>query len=315
MFIAPLLMLMQTVVLQPGANPNPQAESELPIPRRKKEQRQHRSAEPASPLPKAAPPREEAECRALVRSDPATAARMAQSWLDKATDDAARRAPRLCLGMAQAAQMQWGAAEQTFTALALATPVVTGPDAAANEDAIAFRAMAGTTALAGGFPERAIVWLDQAAAGGTGLPPEQRAGIAIDRAQALVRLGRLDDARKALDEARQLAPGNAEGWLLSATLYRRQRDLAAAQRDIEQAGSLDPRDPAIGLEAGVIAMLDGREASARKSWDSVIATAPGSNEAQIARGYLDQIGPGSAANAPAFAKTATTKADTKGDPQ
>ncbi|MCA1661228.1 MAG: hypothetical protein LC648_03285, partial [Novosphingobium sp.] len=80
-------------------------------------------------------------------------------------------------------------------------------------------------------------------------------------------------------------------WLLGATLARRQGDLAAAQRQIEVAGSLAPKDPEVGLEAGVIAMLAGNEAAARKAWESTQAVAPGSKAAQTATGYLAQLGP------------------------
>jgi hypothetical protein len=38
-------------------------------------------------------------------------------------------------------------------------------------------------------------------------------------------------------------------------------------------------------------MLGGREAAARKSWQSVLATAPESEAAKTARGYLDQLVP------------------------
>jgi Flp pilus assembly protein TadD len=92
-----------------------------------------------------------------------------------------------------------------------------------------------------------------------------------------------------LAEARQANPKNPDAWLLSATLSRRQGKLAEAQAQIEQAGSLEPRDPAIGLEAGVIAVLSGRDAAARKSWESVVAAVPESDAARTATGYLAQL--------------------------
>ena len=128
-----------------------------------------------------------------------------------------------------------------------------------------------------------------------------RGAVQIGRARALVALGRLPEASSALQEAHRLAPNDPEGWLLSATLARRGKDLERAQRDIEVAASLaghgDPLGAPIGLEAGVIAMLAGREDAARKSWDSVVALAPGTAEAATAKGYLDQIGPAPTSNA------------------
>lgn len=290
MIVLPLLLMMQAGVLQPGANPSPQTESELPIPRKS------RGKAPAAPV-QGGPvvtigDALSALCLSKVRTDPAGAAADAEALMAANPRPDAQRRAKLCLGMAQAALLEWEAAEQTFTALSLETPLAKG------EDAVAYRAMAGNAALAGGFPERAIVWLDQAAGAGAMIDPAQLGGIQIDRARALAALERPGEAKQALTEAHRLVPGDAEGWLLSATLLRRQRDLTGAQIDIEKAAALNPLDPAIGLEAGVIAMLDGREASARKSWASVIAAAPQSNEARIAKGYLEQIGPEQSAAAP-----------------
>ena len=118
--------------------------------------------------------------------------------------------------------------------------------------------------------------------------------IQSDRSRALVAQGKLDDAAAALTEARRDAPQNADGWLLSATLSRRKGDLGAAQAQIETAAGLDPKNPQVGLEAGVIAALAGHDDAARKSWQSVIDTSPAAPEAETARTYLAEIGGGSA---------------------
>jgi hypothetical protein len=52
---------------------------------------------------------------------------------------------------------------------------------------------------------------------------------------------------------------------------------------------LAPNDPEVGLEAGVIAVLDGRDEAARANWESVIALDPESPFAETARGYLAQL--------------------------
>ena len=87
-----------------------------------------------------------------------------------------------------------------------------------------------------------------------------------------------------------MSPDSALAWLLSATLSRRSDDLVTAQQQIERAASLDPTDPAIGLEAGLIAALSGRDEAARASWRSVLELAPGTAAAQAAQSYLDQLG-------------------------
>ena len=277
MILLSFLMMMQSGLLQPGGNPRPPAESELPVPRAKK-------AETTAPVASREADSKATQCAALRKDDAAAAARFAESWLAGADAADDRRAARLCLGISQASLLRWEAAEQTFTVLARETPLD-------SEEAVAIRAMAGMAAIAGGFPDRAMAMLDEAMHGGHLIDAAQLGGIQIDRGRALVTLGRLDEARLALDQGTSLLPQDSEGWLLSATLYRRVRDLVPAQAAIERAAQLAPDDPAVGLEAGVIAMLGGREEAARKSWNSVIALAPQSNEARIAQGYLEQIGP------------------------
>ena len=111
----------------------------------------------------------------------------------------------------------------------------------------------------------------------------------IDRARALVALERNDEAVATLEKARGNDPANARAWLLSATLSRRLERLGEAREQIAQAALLAPRDPAVGLEAGVIAALSGREQEARRSFESVLLVAPESDEAKRARGYLEQL--------------------------
>jgi Flp pilus assembly protein TadD len=189
-----------------------------------------------------------------------------------------------CLGMAHTRKADFEAAEQAF----IAARDAAGSDHAKRAD---WGAMAGNAAIAGAQPARALVALalahdDAVATGDTAAQGE----IAFDKARALVALGRSFEAKAALTEATTLIPGNSDVWLLSATLYRRTAKLEQAQQFIEKAAALNPLDPAIGLEAGVIAMLADREDAARKSWKSVIATAPQSAEAAQAKAYLDQIG-------------------------
>ena len=233
-----------------------------------------------------------AECLADVRSDPVAALARAEAWSAGATGSVRAEALQ-CRGMASS---QLGGVEDARTDFVAAL-------AAAPADDYGFRArvgaLAGNSALAAGDNAGALELLDvaatAAAAAGEGAPPDDStlAGlIAIDRARALVALGRNDEAASALDAARRDAPGSAQAWLLSATLSRRMNRLDVAQRQIEQAAQLLPVDPEIGLEAGVIAMLLGREDAAAKSWRSVIVAAPQSLSAQTAQGYLAQIGQG-----------------------
>lgn len=220
-------------------------------------------------------------CLTTARDDPAKARALAEEWVRRTTG-AQRATGRHCLGVAASNAGDWAGASAAFLA---ARDEASEPRFRAR-----MGALAATALLAQDKPAEALAALDAAqgeAAGDGALLGE----IAMDRAVALVRLDRAAEAAAPLADARRLRPEDAQAWLLSATLARRQGDLATAQQHIERAASLDPRDPAVGLEAGVIAALRGDDAAARKSFESVIAAAPDSEQAATARGYLAQLKP------------------------
>ena len=225
-----------------------------------------------------------AQCLARTRTDPGGAIEEAEAWLEQASGGERGDAGQ-CLGVAQTQVGQRADAADTF----LAARDATGQD---DQRARALRGgLAGGALLAEGDAAGAIALLDQAQADADAAGEASiRGQIAIDRAIALVALDRTGEAASALDTARTAVPDNAQAWLLSATLSRRDGDLATAQTRIERAAMLAPLDPAIGLEAGLIAALGGRDEAARRSWQSVIEAVPGSAEAATAQGYLDQLG-------------------------
>ncbi|GEN99496.1 hypothetical protein NSE01_13290 [Novosphingobium sediminis] len=309
---------------QIGPNPHSYEPAPLPIPRRK------RVTEVPPPVPGETPPATQTGIPALA---PAQAASprptrytlcLAAGEKDLTAGIAAARAWLAEAGKAATPDTAHGAAAQCLGQLLLQQGDSTGAEAAFAESAgqvpgnnpaavAALQTMAGNAALAGGRAEAALGWYDKAltppsASAASADDNAVRGAVQIGRARALVALGRLPEASGALQEAHRLAPNEPEGWLLSATLARRGKDLERAQRDIEVAASLalhgDPLGAPIGLEAGVIAMLSGREDAARKSWESVVALAPNSPEAVTAKGYLDQIGPAPTSSAPAPAPAA-----------
>lgn len=224
-------------------------------------------------------------CLTAVAADPERSARVAREALGEAIGRQRVRAG-LCLGAALSELERWDEARQAFA---------DARDAAAEDDHASrarLGAMAGNAALAAGQPGQALALLAPAAlaAQATGDKP-MIASIALDRARALVAVGQPEEAASALAEAREADPGNAQAWLLSATLSRRQDRLIEAQAQIEQAAAIAPRDPEIGLEAGVIAVLAGNDGAARRSWSAVLAMAPQSPAASTARQYLAQLGP------------------------
>ncbi len=222
-------------------------------------------------------------CLDQARTDPATAITTADEWLAEASG-AGRSAPQQCLGTAYVSLLRWDAARDAFMG---------ARDARAESEGAArarLGAMAGNAALAGRHAEEALAMLDQALADARGAGQVELAGtISADRAKALVALGRQQEAVPALDAARRDAPQQAAVWLLSATLARRMEQLDQAQSYIQTAATLTPDDPAIGLEAGLIAALSGRDDAARASWRSVIDRAPGSPPAKEAAEYLAQL--------------------------
>lgn len=228
-------------------------------------------------------------CLDQLAQDPARAHTMAQIRRSE-TSGAERVLANHCLGTAATELGLWEDARSAFLAAHDETP------AGEPRTRARFAAMAGNAALAGGDAAGALDLLAraQAEARKAGAAPLE-AIAAIDSARALVSLQRGEAALAALENATSLAPENPEGWLLKATLLRRLERLPQAQVAIEGAAQLAPRaeglGPAIGLEAGVIAVLAGRDEAARASWQSVIDLAPDSPAAATARDYLAQLGP------------------------
>lgn len=287
------LLLALLAQIGPHASGGAQPVSPLPPEILEREEQERRRTQGASSPPPAsatsavrtAPVSQQlADCLEEVRSGPSTATEAAATWLE-ATEGAARAEAGHCLGVGLSRQDRWDEAAAAFLA---------ARDAAAPENR-AYRArlgaMAGNAALAHGDTASALAALDAARTDAQAESMVELQGqLAIDRARALVMLDRGPEAEAALAEARQAIPSNPQAWLLSATLARRLGNLAQAQARIEKAGELAPTDPEVGLEAGVIAVLSGREESARKSWQSVIDAVPESAAAKTARDYLAQLG-------------------------
>jgi tetratricopeptide (TPR) repeat protein len=152
-----------------------------------------------------------------------------------------------------------------------------------------FWAQAGNAYIAAGMATEALGALDTALKSAAPISTE-RADIEVDRARTLVGLNRQDEAFAALTSARQLAPENGTAWLLSATLARRMNKLPDAFGYIQTAATLSPRDAAVALEAGNIAIAAGDDGAARKQWEQVIKIAPESRQAISAQAQLAALG-------------------------
>lgn len=190
-----------------------------------------------------------------------------------------------CLGLAATELGRWDEAVQAFSQ---AREDINESDPRARAR---FATMAGNAELAGGNAAGASVHFRLAKTDARQAASAPLEAIAsTDLARALVRMEQNEEALIALNDATRLMPGEFEPWLLTATLLRRLDRLDEAQIAIQSAGDLAPTNAEIGLEAGVIAVLSGRDEAARESWLSVTEVHPGSLAAQIAQDYLAQLG-------------------------
>jgi len=240
------------------------------------------AAAPDGPLP--IPPEHAARFQACV--DAAAAApdegiAQAEKWRIEGGGFYARQ----CLGFAYARAERWSAA---VIALEQAAEEAERGGEAAHSARL--WAQAGNAALAAGNPARARDNLDAALA--RGLPDGIDKGEAfLDRARALVALDDLAAARESIDHAMELAPQDPLGWLLSATLARRQGQMRLAQAHIARAVKMSPDDASVALEEGNIAILTDHEDIARAAWSRAARLAPQAPAGKAAADNLSRLAP------------------------
>ena len=245
-------------------------------------------------------PDEDRMAACLARSQDNSVATIveAAAWADE-TDGQDRANALHCKGIAEVELGRFAEAAASFeTAIA----ALDGTDA---EYAARLGAIAGGAHLLDGDAARAAAVLEDAKQAAQrvaqGVPAPIAGQIEIDRAKAYVALDDPLRAQAALADARRVIARDPRSWLLSATLARRLDDLAQAQNFIARARELDPADPEMLLEAGLIAVLSGDDEQARRDWTAILeAPQPGSEpspapapapalEAETARFYLEQL--------------------------
>jgi len=217
-------------------------------------------------------------CVALAARSPVEGANEAGAWRLVGGGYLARQ----CLGIAYANQQRWLPAATAFEQAAREAEV------AKDGRAASFWAQTGNALLASGEAAKARTALNAAIALNV-LAGLELGEVHLDRARALVAAGDAAGARADLDKATSLAAADPLGWLLSATLARRTRDLPRAETDIAKALELSPDDAQVRLEAGNIAARKGDEAGARAQWNAAIVNAPDSDAAKSARAALAQF--------------------------
>jgi tetratricopeptide (TPR) repeat protein len=217
-------------------------------------------------------------CHDAATDNPPAGMVEAQAWLV----DGGGYVARQCLGFAQAKAGLYDAAAASFATAAQEAEVVRDWRAAN------LWAQAGNAALAAGDAERARSHLDAALAQGrlTGLALGE---AHLDRARASLVLEDWTRARTDLDLAAQHAAQDPLVWLLSATLARRQNEMARAGADIAVAAQLAPRDAAVALEAGNIAITNLDMDAAETHWQTALQLAGSTPLAATARARLDEL--------------------------
>lgn len=220
------------------------------------------------------------ECLALAALDPQSGIVDANDWMRK---NGGWRAQQ-CLGFAQHKQGDYKAAQTAFVKAATEAQRMRVD----TTDVGKLWLQAGNAALVAGDIVPAISHFNTAIGGGA-FSGEALGEIHIDRARAHGVVGDMAAAKADLIKAHELVPQDPLGWLLSATLARREGDLVTARADIATAAKLATKDPAIALEAGNIAVQANDYAGARKNWQAVIDLSPASPYAATAKGHLAQL--------------------------
>lgn len=208
------------------------------------------------------------DCTALASRNAEKAITEAETWRAAGGGLLARQ----CLGLAYVNAERWAPAAQTFEQAAR--------DAEIQHDGRAANlwVQSGNAALANDEPVKAKAAFDRALALSS-LSDPMRGEALMDRARANVGTDDPAAARADLDAALKLVPEDPMGWLLSATLARRQKDYSRAEKDINEAARLAPDASAIAYEQGNVAYEQGHADVARGSWQRAISLDKTGNDA------------------------------------
>jgi tetratricopeptide (TPR) repeat protein len=206
------------------------------------------------------------QCLDLAAAKPVEALTFANQW----RVDGGGVPARQCAGLAYLTQKDYAAATATLEGAARAA------EAAKDANAGALWGQAGNAALLGDKPAQAMADFNAGLAALAATDTQARADMLIDHARAAAALGQLDTAHDDVTKAVALDPKSADGWLLLATLERGANNLPAAEAAILKANQYGDGDPDVAVEAGFIALAQGKIALARAAWAAVVKVTPDS---------------------------------------
>lgn len=104
--------------------------------------------------------------------------------------------------------------------------------------------------------------------------PSKRGEIYKNYASILLEKGRAEEAKKALTDARALAPEDTDLILAEANLYYEAKDLAMYKKLINEVIAKKPNDPDMYFNLGVVSTNSGEIEEAKKYYEKAIAINP-----------------------------------------
>ena len=107
-----------------------------------------------------------------------------------------------------------------------------------------------------------LVAAGPAQSGGSKPLPESASGSLAAKADAAYHEGRLDDARRWLEQAIQLDPRSARAHAILGLVLARQNDAQGALRNLQQAREIEPQNPDYAYDYAVLLLQDGQFAAA-----------------------------------------------------
>ena len=96
----------------------------------------------------------------------------------------------------------------------------------------------------------------------------------LQRARALRLLDRLDEAQRAAETARQMAPGEHDAYAVLGQIFAARKNLAKATEMYGKAIELQPKDPGLHLTLGQLLTLQNRPADALRAFDRAVEQNP-----------------------------------------
>ena len=132
--------------------------------------------------------------------------------------------------------------------------------------------------MAAGRPAEALAELDAIKG-----PLAKELDHRLLRTEALLGLGRTDEALRAGEEARRLAPARPEVYALLGRIHASRRDLPRAQAELAKALEVSPDYAPARFELGRLYRFQSQPEEALKHYDAIIARDPKNERAVVAK--------------------------------